>query len=389
MLLDLDGGHPGDFLDLVGRVRHLSVVPAIEDQRDDSLGHVLVDTREAWLADRDAGFFEYLPTQALENHLVRFERPTWWFPFAVVATTDRENALTVNYRGGDTHPVFAVGIQAGLHPLEDLYRRVYESYPGAPMALRIDPSSDRPAYRQIADHLRSSILRGQIAPGAPIPSEQELCDRYNAARGTVRQAIGVLRNEGLVLSERGRGTFARERPPVRRLGHDRFARRHRQAGKAAFIAETEAAGRVPEVEVLQVEPIEAPPEVAKRLSIRSSARVLIRRRRYLVDGHPVEMASSYLPWSIVKGSQIVEVDPGPGGIYARLEDMGFKLKHFTEEVSSRMPTPEEANALRLAPGVPVFHLVRTAFDSEEQPLEVCDTVMAGDAYVLAYDLPAR
>jgi len=256
------------------------------------------------------------------------------------------------------------------------------------MALRIDPSSDRPAYRQIADHLRSSILRGEIAPGSPIPSEQELCDKYSAARGTVRQAIALLRNEGLVLSERGRGTFARERPPVRRLGHDRFARRHRQAGKAAFIAETEAAGLVPQVEVLQVEPIEAPTDVAKRLGVRSSSRVLIRRRRYLVDGHPVEMASSYLPWNVVKGTQIANVDPGPGGIYARLEDMGYKLKHFTEEVSSRMPTPEEANGLRLAPGVPVFHLIRTAFDGKEQPLEVCDTVMAGDAYVLAYDLPA-
>jgi len=100
------------------------------------------------------------------------------------------------------------------------------------------------------------------------------------------------------------------------------------------------------------------------------------------------MASSYLPWNVVKGTQIANVDPGPGGIYARLEDMGYKLKHFTEEVSSRMPTPEEANGLRLAPGVPVFHLIRTAFDGKEQPLEVCDTVMAGDAYVLAYDLPA-
>jgi GntR family transcriptional regulator len=257
------------------------------------------------------------------------------------------------------------------------------------MALSIDLSSDRPAYRQIADHLRSSIQSGEIAPGSPIPSEQELCDRYNAARGTVRQAIGLLRNEGLVLSERGRGTFARERPPVRRLAQDRFARRHRQAGKAAFIAEAEAAGRTPEVEVLQVEPVDTPPDIAKRLGVRTSSRVLIRRRRYLVDGHPVELASSYLPWSLVKGSQIAEVDPGPGGIYARLEDMGHKLKHFSEEVTSRMPTPEEAKALRLASGIPIFHLVRTAYGTDEKPLEVCDTIMAADAYVLAYDLPAR
>lgn len=146
---------------------------------------------------------------------------------------------------------------------------------------------------------------------------------------------------------------------------------------------------MPEVRVLQVEPVDPPPEIAKRLVLRSSSRVLLRRRLYLVDGHPVEMATSYLPWSIAKGTPIAETDPGPGGIYARLEDLGFRLKHFTEEVTSRMPLPEEAGALRLAAGVPVFRLIRTAWDTSERPLEVCDTVMAADAYVLAYDLPAR
>ncbi len=65
------------------------------------------------------------------------------------------------------------------------------------------------------------------------------------------------------------------------------------------------------------------------------------------------------------------------------------MKHFTEEVTSRMPLPEESGALRLAAGVPVFRLIRTALDTSERALEVCDTVMAADAYVLAYDLPAR
>lgn len=257
------------------------------------------------------------------------------------------------------------------------------------MAQRIDPSSDRPAYRQIADHLRTDILSGSVAPGAPLPSEQELMDRYGAARGTVRQAIALLRNEGLITVERGRGTFARERPPVRRLGHDRFARRYRKAGKAAFLAEMEAEGRSPEIQVLQVEPGEAPIEITKRLGIRPSTKVLIRRRLYLADGHPLELATSYLPWSIVKGSPISEPDPGPGGIYARLEDMGYRLKNFSEEVTARMPVPEEASALRLGPGIPVLHLVRTAKDAEGRALEVCDTVMAADAYVLSYDLPAR
>jgi GntR family transcriptional regulator len=58
-------------------------------------------------------------------------------------------------------------------------------------------------------------------------------------------------------------------------------------------------------------------------------------------------------------------------------------------VGARMPLPEEARALRLPAGVPVFVLVRVAYDIEDKPVEVCDTVMAADRYVLSYELPAR
>lgn len=54
-----------------------------------------------------------------------------------------------------------------------------------------------------------------------------------------------------------------------------------------------------------------------------------------------------------------------------------------------MPLPDEAAALQVASGVPVFRLVRTAFASEGQAVEVCDTVMASDRYVLSYELPAH
>ena len=54
----------------------------------------------------------------------------------------------------------------------------------------IDPTSDRPIYRQIADHLRAAILGGELGAGARLPSERALMETYEAARGTVRQAIG-------------------------------------------------------------------------------------------------------------------------------------------------------------------------------------------------------
>lgn len=58
------------------------------------------------------------------------------------------------------------------------------------------------------------------------------------------------------------------------------------------------------------------------------------------------------------------------------------------EIRARMPSPQEVRTLHLAPGVPVIHLIRTAYDTEGRAVEVCDTIMAADAFVLAYQLPA-
>jgi GntR family transcriptional regulator len=69
--------------------------------------------------------------------------------------------------------------------------------------------------------------------------------------------------------------------------------------------------------------------------------------------------------------------------------MGYQLTRFTEDVRARMPLPEEARALRLPAGVPVFVLIRVAYGAGDRPVEVCDTVMAADRYVLSYELPAR
>ena len=257
------------------------------------------------------------------------------------------------------------------------------------MSPNVDLTSDRPVFRQIADLLRHDIDTGALGEGARLPSERELMDTYGAARGTVRQAVALLKAEGLVQTEHGRGGFVRSRPPVRRIAHDRFARRHRDAGKAAYLAEAEAEGISPGVEVLKIGPELPPAAIAARLGLPADEKVLVRRRRYLADGDPVELASSYLPLALVKGTPITHKNPGPGGIYARLEESGHRLARFTEEVTARMPTPDEVRSLRLAAGTPVFGLVRTAYDEAGVAVEVCDTVMASDRFVLSYELPAH
>jgi GntR family transcriptional regulator len=252
----------------------------------------------------------------------------------------------------------------------------------------LDRRSDRPAYQQIADRLRSKVLDGSLEQGTRLPSESDLIDLFGASRGTVRQALAVLRTEGLIEVRHGKGAFVRARPPIRRVAHDRFARHHREAGRAAFIAETEEQGLEPQVEVEAVGPEELPTWAAPFLGREAGERVLVRRRRYLADGEPVELATSYLPFDLVEGTRIADVDTGPGGIYARLEELGYALAEFTEEVSARMPHPAEARSLELASGVPVLRVVRRAIDSRGVVLEVCDTIKAADRFVLAYELPA-
>jgi GntR family transcriptional regulator len=262
---------------------------------------------------------------------------------------------------------------------------------GGPAVLteHIDPASDRAVYRQIADQLREAIARGRLHEGEQLPSETQLMEHYGVARMTVRNALRILQDEGLTTAEHGRGVYVRARPPVRRLASDRFAQRHRKAGKAAFTIESEQAGATPSVDMIQVSEARPPGDVADRLGLAEDASTVIRSRRYSLDGRPVETAVSYIPADLARGTPIADPNPGPGGIYARLEEFGHTLERFTEEVAARMPTPDEARLLALPPGVPVFRLVRTAYDNDGRAVEVCDTIMAANAYLLAYDLPAR
>jgi len=253
----------------------------------------------------------------------------------------------------------------------------------------IDPASDRAVYKQIADHLRAVIAQGRLREGDQLPSEAQLMTHYGVARMTARNALRLLQDQGLITAEHGRGVYVRARPPVRRLASDRFAQRHRKEGKAAFNIEAEQHGATPQVDMISVTETTPPAEMADRLQLGDDSAVVVRSRRYLLDGRPVETAISYIPADLARGTPITDPNPGPGGIYARLEEQGHTLDRFTEEVAARMPTPEEARRLALPPGVPVFRLVRTAYDLDGRAVEVCDTIMSAEAYVLNYELPAH
>ncbi|HEY6794127.1 MAG TPA: GntR family transcriptional regulator [Kineosporiaceae bacterium] len=252
---------------------------------------------------------------------------------------------------------------------------------------RIDRDDKVPPYRQIAAQLRDRIGDGTFRTGARLPSEAQLMEHYGVARMTVREALRELASEGLTVAQHGRGVFVKARPPVRRVAADRFARRHRDGGRAAFLVEASTLG-VPAVDRIVVTEAIPPAHVRELLGLPAQGRAVVRSRRYLLDGRPVELATSYLPVDIARGTPITDVNPGPGGIYARLEDLGHPLVEFVEHVSTRMPTAHECRALALGSGEPVLMVLRRAVDARGRVVEICDTVKAGNGYVLEYRIPA-
>lgn len=231
-------------------------------------------------------------------------------------------------------------------------------------------------HAEIAAALRSEINSGTWPPDSKLPAESQLIERFGAAQGTVRKALATLQAEGLIEARKGSGTFKPiVRNAVRRLSTQQW-------GKGASIWASDIEDRQLDVDRVRVFHSSAPQHIAKLLGTDD---VWIRSRRYLVEGRPVMLATSYLPAEIVAGSRITEENPGEGGMYARLLELGFKPVRFREEVRGRGPQEDESDALNLPTNTSVLEIARTAFAEDGRVVEVNEMLMDARIYVLQYD----
>src|ERR1700733_1603758 len=127
--------------------------------------------------------------------------------------------------------------------------------------------TQEPVTHRIAAELRQKIQEGSLGPGALLPSEPELAQKYGVRHQNARSALKALEQEGLIVVHSTRGRTVRNRPPLRRVSSTPRHASHRESGRPEFDTEALAQGQAPSRRMLKVGRDTAPADVTRWLGI--------------------------------------------------------------------------------------------------------------------------
>ncbi len=229
------------------------------------------------------------------------------------------------------------------------------------------------AWRQIADALAAEIEAGRLAPDAQLPTEAVLAARFRVNRHTVRRALGVLAESGLVRTAQGKGTFVEARPIPYAIGpRTRFSENVARAGREAW------------GELIAADTVAADPATAEALGLAAGAPVLELLTRHRADGVPISTALIRLPLPRFQGFDAAYRESGSiTRAFAAFDVADYA--RLSTRLSARAATPEEAGRLDLAPGRTVMVLASVNVDGEGRPVQATTSAFAADRVELVLE----
>ena len=228
-----------------------------------------------------------------------------------------------------------------------------------------------PKYLRISRYLTEAVESGRFAVDDALPAQRDLAAYFNVTLMTVRQALNVLAEEGLLRVEHGRGTFvARSAQPLPLDGLSSFADQMRRAGRDLHD------------EILDAGEIAAPPGVAGRMRLRRE-RVFCLTRLRRVDGRPLVHSMSLLEPEV---GRLLDLDHVVAvSLYDELARHGIVVAGAGETFRADLMTAEQAAALECPPGSPALVSSRLTYTREGVPVVDDRAVMPGDAVVVSTD----
>ncbi len=219
-----------------------------------------------------------------------------------------------------------------------------------------DAASGVALWRQVADGIERGIAEGRFAAGERLPGETEIAETYRVNRHTVRRALAVLAERGLVRAERGSGTYV-EAP---RLAYPLRSR-------TRFSEIVGAGGREPRGQLIAAAQEPATRELARLLALKTGAPLVRIEALRFADRTPICISTSWLS---------AERFPDAGRVFAGVRSMTKLLAHYgvrdyrrgSTHITAAIAEATDAARLDLALGRPVLVVDSTDVDADSKPL---------------------
>src|SRR5215472_11529942 len=218
-----------------------------------------------------------------------------------------------------------------------------------------DSASGVALWRQVADGIERGIAEGHFAAGERLPGETEIAETYRVNRHTVRRALAVLAERGLVRAERGSGTYveaAKLAYPLR--------------SRTRFSEIVGAGGREPRGQLIAATEEPATRELAKMLGLKTGMPLVRIEALRLADRAPICVSTTWLS---------AERFPGAGQVFAATRSMTKLLAHYgvrdyrrgSSKITAAIADATDATHLDLALGRPVLVVDATDLDVAGKP----------------------
>ena len=232
-------------------------------------------------------------------------------------------------------------------------------------AFAIDRASPIPLYFQVSQHLERAIEKGALPQGSLLDNEIRLADRLGVSRPTMRRAMELLVDKGLIVRRRGIGTRVVQ-PKVRR-----------PLELTSLYDDLAGSGQEPRTTVLSFETVGADAEVARRLRIEEGDPVVHIERLRSAGENPIARMTNFLPAGVVQFDRDALES---SGLYDLLGRSGVHLHSATQTVSARSATTLEAKLLGESRGAALLTMERETLDEHGITVEYATHLYAASRY---------
>lgn len=233
-----------------------------------------------------------------------------------------------------------------------------------------------PLYYQLETILRKKITSGDYSPEISLPSEDALAKEYEVSRITVRQALSSLEKDGLVIRQRGRGTFVSDKADLLEL--PRFT---------GSIEDLVLMGKRTETRVIESAWIDPPDNIRIRLKVKDEKVLRLEKVRN-IEGVPFSHVFNYLPLKIGKKVPMDLVKAKPMLMILE-DDLGVRATEADQTVEATIADAEVASLLDIRAGDPLLKAERTVYDVKGNPVEYVSVMYRADKYAFTMKLKRK